>query len=117
LHLRLKLAVASEPVLHLPNFKLPFEVHTDASDKAIGGVLVQEGHHVAYESKKLKEAKQRYSAYEKEMLVVIHCLLVWRVYLLWTKFIVRTDNTANTFPFSEEVVSKAGLMARVPAEV
>jgi len=37
--------------------------------------------------------------------------------LLWTKFIVRTDNTANTFPFSEEVVSKAGLMARVPAEV
>jgi hypothetical protein len=48
---KLKVAVASEPVLHLPNFELPFEVHTDASDKAIGGVLVQEGHHVAFESR------------------------------------------------------------------
>jgi hypothetical protein len=38
---QLKLAVASEPVLHLPNFELPFEMLTDASDKAIGGVLVQ----------------------------------------------------------------------------
>ncbi|XP_059437724.1 uncharacterized protein LOC132170646 [Corylus avellana] len=94
---KLKAAVASEPVLHLPDFELPFEVHTDASDRAIGGVLVQEGHPVAYESRKLKEAEQRYSAHEKEMLAVVHCLLVWRVYLLGTKFVVRTDNAANTF--------------------
>jgi hypothetical protein len=73
---KLKLAVASELVLHLPNFELPFEVHIDASDKAIGGVLVQAGHPIAYESRKLKETEQRYSAHEKEMLAVIHCLLV-----------------------------------------
>ena len=54
---KLKVAVSSEPVLRLPDFWLPFEVHTDAFDKAIGGVLVQEKHHVAYESRKLNEAE------------------------------------------------------------
>ena len=34
----LKNAIASEPILKLPNFELPLEVHTDASDKTFGGV-------------------------------------------------------------------------------
>ncbi|XP_027768491.1 uncharacterized protein LOC114074698 [Solanum pennellii] len=76
---------------------LPFEVHTDASDKAIGGVLVQEGHPVAFGSRKLNDAEQRYSTDEKEMVAVVDYLHVWRVYLLGTRFVVRTDNVANTF--------------------
>ena len=54
---KLKVVVSSEPVLRLPDFELPFEVHTDASDKAIGGVLVQKKHHVAYESRKLNKVE------------------------------------------------------------
>ena len=38
---KLKVAVSSEPVLRLPDFELPFQVHIDASDKVNGGVLVQ----------------------------------------------------------------------------
>ncbi|PKI54524.1 hypothetical protein CRG98_025038 [Punica granatum] len=41
---RLKQAVMEEPVLVLPNFEKLFEVETDASDYAIDGVLMQEGH-------------------------------------------------------------------------
>lgn len=93
----IKCAVTSEPVLRLPDFELPFEVHTDASDRAIGGVLVQEGHPIAFESRKLKEAEQRYSAHEKEMAAVVHCLEIWRHYLLGTRFVVVTDNVANTY--------------------
>ena len=37
---KLKAVMSSELVLRLLNFELPFEVHTDSSDKAIGGVLV-----------------------------------------------------------------------------
>ena len=74
--------MASEPVLRLPSFELPFEVHTDASAKALGGVLVQEGHPVAFESRKLTAAEKNYSAHETEMTAVVHCLLTWRVYLL-----------------------------------
>ena len=54
---KLKMTVASELMLRLPDFKLPFKVHTDAFNKATGGVLVQENHPVAYESRKLNEAK------------------------------------------------------------
>lgn len=93
----LKQAVSTEPVLRLPDFGLPFEVHTDASDRAIGGVLVQEGHPCAFESRKLKDAEQRYTTHEKEMTAVIHCLDAWKHYLLGTKFTVVTDNVANTY--------------------
>ncbi|ERM98090.1 hypothetical protein AMTR_s02650p00002200 [Amborella trichopoda] len=43
----------------LPDHTKPKEVHTDASDYAIGGVLVQEGHPIAYESRKLNETGPR----------------------------------------------------------
>ena len=60
-------------------------------------MLVQEKQLVAYESRKLNEAKQKCLAHEKEMIAVVHCLLAWKVYLLGTKFVVQTDNVANTF--------------------
>ncbi|RVX00199.1 Transposon Ty3-I Gag-Pol polyprotein [Vitis vinifera] len=57
----LKEAISTKLVLRLPDLDLPFEVQTDASDRALGGVLVQEGHPVAFESRKLNNAEQRYS--------------------------------------------------------
>ncbi|KAJ7974912.1 Retrotransposon protein, putative, Ty3-gypsy subclass [Quillaja saponaria] len=72
----MKLAMINDPVLALPDISKPFEVQTDASDYALGGVLLQESHPVAYESHKLSQAERRYTAQEKEMLAVIHCLRV-----------------------------------------
>lgn len=45
---KLKTAIASTSVLGLLDFKKPFEVHVDALDKAIGGVLVKEGHLIVF---------------------------------------------------------------------
>ncbi|KAL6312713.1 hypothetical protein AAG906_024671 [Vitis piasezkii] len=70
----LKEAISIEPVLRFPDLDLPFEVQTDASDRALGGVLVQEGHPVVFESRKLNNAEQRYSTHEKEMMTVVHYL-------------------------------------------
>ncbi|KAJ7970764.1 Ty3/gypsy retrotransposon protein [Quillaja saponaria] len=87
----------------------PFEVQTDASDYALVGVLLQENHHVAYESHKLSQAERRYTAQEKEMLAVIHCLRVWIHYLLGSKFIVKTDNTGVSHFFTQpKLTSKQG---------
>ena len=53
----LKETISTESVLWLPDLDLPFEVQIDASDRALGGVLVQEGHPVVFESRKLNNAE------------------------------------------------------------
>ncbi len=53
----LKGILVKAPVLKLSDFDKEFEIHSDASDFAIGGVLVQEGRPVAFESKKLSETE------------------------------------------------------------
>ena len=52
---------------------------------------------MAFESRKLNVAEQRYSTHEKEMTEVVHCLQQWRHYLLDGIFTVVKDNVANTF--------------------
>ena len=93
----LKEAISTESVLWLPDLDLPFEVQIDASNRALGGVLVQEGHPMAFESRKLNNAEQRYYTHKKEMMIVVHCLQQLRHYLLGSIFTVVTDNVANTF--------------------
>ena len=53
----LKEAISTKPMLQLLDLDLAFEVQTDASNRALGGVLVQEGHPMAFESRKLNNAE------------------------------------------------------------
>ncbi|KAK2998486.1 hypothetical protein RJ639_022876 [Escallonia herrerae] len=80
-------------------------------------VLMQECHLVAYESRKLNEAERRYTTHEKELLAVVHCLRVWRHYLLGSSFIVRTDNTAMSHFLSQsKLTSKQARWQELLAE-
>ena len=60
-------------------------------------MLVQDGHPLAFESRKLQDAEQRYSMHNKEMVDVLHYLEALRHYLLGIKFMILTDNVANTY--------------------
>jgi hypothetical protein len=103
----LKGILVKAPVLKLPDFDKDFEIHSDASDFAIGGVLVQDGRPVAFESKKLSETERRWPTHEKEMWAVIHCLKTWGHYIGSKDVVVWTDNvTLKYFAIQPKLSSK-----------
>ena len=57
-------ALASPPVLKSYDLHKPVTLTTDASEKAIGGVLTQDGHPVMFVSRVLTKTEQRYSDVE-----------------------------------------------------
>jgi hypothetical protein len=61
----LKQCLCSAPVLSLLDLQQPFEIETDASDYAVGIVLTQHGHPVAYHSETLSDVVRKYPNYDK----------------------------------------------------
>ena len=86
------------PVLAFPKEDLPYNVDTDASDYGIGGVLSQciEGteHVIAYYSKSLNPAQQKYCTTRRKLLAVVATLDHFKGYVWGPKFLVRTDHAA-----------------------
>jgi len=88
----LKQALASAPVLALPDFKQSFTIETDASSLGIGAVLSQNGHPIAYISKAIGPKAQAMSTYEKECMALIMAVTKWKPYLQHKEFTIRTDH-------------------------
>ncbi|GJX16761.1 putative nucleotidyltransferase, ribonuclease H [Tanacetum coccineum] len=49
------------------------------------------------DSRKLNETERKYTMQEKEMTVVVHCLRIWRHYLLGSRFVIKTDNITTSY--------------------
>jgi hypothetical protein len=56
----LKNILVKTHVLKLPDFDKDFEIHFDAFNFAIGGILMQDGRPVAFESKKLSKIERKW---------------------------------------------------------
>ena len=106
---KLKTALLNPPVLKPADTSRPFEVYTDASDLAIGAVLMQsddEGNHaIADASRKLTAAEKNYTITERETLTVVFALKSWRLYL-YKHFENFTDNQAVVYLRSTLHMSK-----------
>lgn len=94
----LRKELATAPVLAHPNFDQEFILDTDASNEAVGGVLlqIQNGveRHVAFASKSLSKSERKYCVTRKELLAVVLFVKHFRQYLYGRKFKIRTDHSS-----------------------
>ncbi|KAK7089584.1 uncharacterized protein [Littorina saxatilis] len=99
--IKLKEKLISKPVLLLPDPSKPFVLRTDASDIAVGAVLMQDQGQglqpLAYASKKLSKAEKNYSVIEKECLGVVWAVKKYEQYLYSVHFTLETDHQPLTY--------------------
>ena len=103
----LKRALTEAPCLVHPDVGRPFVLQTDASNIAVGAVLLQKQEDgsekpVGYFSKKLTSVQKRYCTFEKECLGFVLGTEHFRVYLLARPFRLRTDHRALKWLYGHE---------------
>ena len=85
-------ALKSATALKLPDFTKPFELVTDASKHHVGGILVQEGRPVAFESSLLNATQQNWPTHDRELFALVYCCKKWRPYIDGTVCTAYTDH-------------------------
>ena len=66
--------VSAETLLSLPDWRLPFKVHTDEYDKQLGDVISQNNNPTASFSIIPRKPQRNYTTTKKEIIVILECL-------------------------------------------
>ena len=92
----LKQRMVMKPVLCMPDHDLQFILRTDASDRGIGAVLLQDHgkgpQPIAYASKKFSETERHYATVEKECMATVWGVQKFERFLYGKHFILETDH-------------------------
>ena len=107
----LKLLLVSPPILQQVNEKLPFCLKTDASNYAIGAVLLQgekdQEHLIEYASRLLKAAERNYSTTER---AVVWAVSKYRGYIEGAEVLVLINHQPLKWLLS--LITPRGRLAR-----
>jgi hypothetical protein len=101
----LKELLTSALALNIADPNESFVVCTDTCKEGLGGVLMQNGHVIGYESRKLKEHERNYATHDLELVVIVHSLRMWRHYLMGKKFELRTDHIGLKYLFEQPTLN------------
>ncbi|KAL4579110.1 hypothetical protein LXL04_015245 [Taraxacum kok-saghyz] len=102
---KLKDMLSNSPVLALPDFTTDFVVECDASGSGIGAILQQQGHPVAFFSRKLADRHHKLPAYERELIGLAKAVAHWRPYLWGRHFRIKTDHYSLKFLLDQRLTS------------
>lgn len=96
---RLKIQLSKALVMIPPNWRVDFHIFVDASDVAIGSVLMQEQQAgwfcpIYYANCRLSVVEKNYSVMEWECLGMVYSVRKFRHYLLGRRFFFHVDHSA-----------------------
>ncbi|GFS50244.1 retrovirus-related Pol polyprotein from transposon 17.6 [Trichonephila clavipes] len=115
----LKNSLTAPPVLKQADGTKPYIIRTDASNYALGAVLLQgEGsdeHPIEYASRLLTPAERNYSTTEREALAVVWALKKFRGYIEGTEITVASDH--QPLKWLLNLKSPTGRLARWALEI
>ncbi|CAI5997914.1 unnamed protein product [Closterium sp. NIES-64] len=107
---QLQTALTTAPVFILPDPDKDYVVEADASDQAVGAVLMQDhgrgSQPIAYLSKKLHGAELNYPIHDTEALAIVIAFKAWRCYLEGAKSTVYTDHCSLKYLKSQPTLSR-----------
>uniref|UniRef100_A0A0N5BH08 RNA-directed DNA polymerase n=1 Tax=Strongyloides papillosus TaxID=174720 RepID=A0A0N5BH08_STREA len=95
----LKKELTNAPIMKKPDMNKKFVIHTDASEYAIGAVLLQEDEDnqlrvVSYASRTLRDIEKRWQITEKEALAVVFAVRKFHYYIWGKTTDIYTDQRA-----------------------
>jgi hypothetical protein len=79
----------------------PLSFYYDASRHGLGSILMQDGHVVAYASRRLRKHEEHYPTYDLELAVVVHALKIWRHYLIGKRCEIYSDHKSLKYIFTQ----------------
>ena len=99
---KLRDALTSAPVLTIADPNKVYILHTDASDFAMGAILMQEDSEsnlrvIAYASKTFNDAQKNYDTTDREALAVVWALEHFNTYCEGHKYTLLTDHQALSY--------------------
>eukprot|EP00804_Cyclotella_cryptica_P003898 CCRYP_015755-RA/>CCRYP_015755-RA protein AED:0.38 eAED:0.40 QI:0/0/0/1/0/0/2/0/465 len=87
-----KATMARDVTLAYPDYLQGFEIYTDSSKFQLGAIITQNNRQLAFFSRKLSQAQQKYSVTEQELLAIVETLKEFKGMLWEQQITVYTDH-------------------------